>query len=39
MSFTTDNNNENAIKDTEAQKSPGRILAEERAERIRYAQE
>ena len=42
MSFATDNNNENAIKDSERAKetkSPGRLLAEERAERIRYAQE
>jgi len=42
MSFTTDNNNENLVKDpklNEETKSPGRRMAEERAERIRYAEE
>ena len=38
MSFTTDNNNEKVVKD-DVPKSPGRLVAEERAERIRYAQE
>ncbi len=41
MSFTTENN-ENIVKDSavsEETKSPGRLLAEERAERIRYAAE
>ena len=42
MSFTTDNNNENAVKDPKLnaeEKSPLRRMAEERAERIRYAEE
>lgn len=42
MSFTTENNNENIVKDSavsEETKSPGRRIAEERAERIRYAAE
>ena len=42
MSFTTDNNKENVVKDSQAgaaEKSPLRRLAEERAERIRYAEE
>ena len=42
MSFTTENNNENIVKDSAVSgetKSPGRRMAEERAERIRYAAE
>ena len=42
MSFTTENNNENIVKDSAVSgetKSPGRRIAEERAERIRYAAE